>query len=145
TSDLRVRVPECNRYYYPDVVVVCGKPRFEDAELDTLLNPALIIEVLSDTTWRTDREEKYDCYTTLESLAAYILVAHDSPRIERLLRQPDGSWRIEVVKGLESVLTLESPGCELHLADIYARVTFPQPQEQSAEDGRETGADARAG
>src|ERR1700686_1263878 len=67
SSDLRVRVPECDRYFYPDVVVVCNQPEFEDLEADTVLNPTLIVEVLSISAERLDREEKYDCYRTLPS------------------------------------------------------------------------------
>ena len=72
---MRVLAPKCNRYFYPDVVVVCGQPQFEDSELDSLLNPALIIEVLSDSTERADRREKWDCYRTLESLETYVLAS----------------------------------------------------------------------
>jgi Uma2 family endonuclease len=90
SQDLRVYVPVYNRYCYPDVVVVCGEPWFEDSNLDTLLNPTLIVEVLSESTWRTDRVEKYDGYTTLESLSTYVLVAQDRPRAECYNRQPDG-------------------------------------------------------
>lgn len=128
TSDLRVRVPACDKYYYPDVVVVCSEPQFEDAHADTLLNPTLIVEVLSDTTEKTDREEKFDCYRTLESLAAYVLVAQDRPRVECFTRQSDGSWRFEVAKGLDAVLSLAPIGCTVRLGDIYARVPFPTKQ-----------------
>jgi Uma2 family endonuclease len=128
TSDLRVRVPACDKYCYPNVVVVCGEPQFEDAHADTLLNPTLIVEVLSDSTEKTDREEKFDCYRTLESLAAYVLAAQDKPRVECFTRQPDGSWRFEVAKGLDAALKLDTIGCTLRLADIYARVPFPTEQ-----------------
>jgi Uma2 family endonuclease len=136
-GDMRVRVPARNRYYYPDLIVVCGEPQFEDNMFDTLLNPTVIFEVLSDSTERTDRREKYDGYTTLESLQAYILIAQDSPRLERFTRQSDGTWRFDVVQGLENALVLESIGVTLPLAEVYRRVPFPDPsssesQEQSA-------------
>lgn len=124
-SDLRVRVPQCDRYYYPDVIVVCGEPQFEDAELDTLLNPTLLIEVLSESTEKADREEKFDCYGTLESLTTYVLVAQDRPRVESFTRLPDGTWKLEIARGLDAVMRLGAIGCELRLAEIYARVEFP--------------------
>ena len=126
-SDMRVHIPECNRYFYPDVMLVCGGPRFEDAKMDSLLNPSLIVEVLSDSTEKADRGVKFDCYRTLESLTVYALVAQDSPRVEVYTRHPDGTWRYEVVKDLEAMLALPSIGVSMRLADVYARVEFPPP------------------
>jgi Uma2 family endonuclease len=135
SSDMRVRVPACNRYYYPDVSVACGGSQFEAlVGVRSLLNPRLIVEVLSESTEKNDRTDKYDCYRTLASLATYVLVAQDRPRIEVFTRQPDDTWRHEVAKGLEAVLALPAIGCELKLADIYARVEFPPaPAEPAAE------------
>ncbi|HZP85004.1 MAG TPA: Uma2 family endonuclease [Chthonomonadaceae bacterium] len=135
SSDMRVRVPTCNRYYYPDVSVACGGSQFEAlVGVRSLLNPKLIVEVLSESTEKNDRTDKYDCYRTLASLATYVLVAQDRPRIEVFTRQPDDTWRHEVAKGLEAVLALPAIGCELKLADIYARVEFPPaPTEPAAE------------
>ncbi|HZP80319.1 MAG TPA: Uma2 family endonuclease [Chthonomonadaceae bacterium] len=133
-SDLRVRVPECNCYYYPDVVVVCGEPVFEDAELDTLLNPTLVIEVLSESTQAYDRGDKMECYQTLESLQAYVLVSQDKPLIT-IYRRQDKDWLYSPVKGLESVLTLDAIGCELRLADVYDRIQFPALQSEQPANG----------
>jgi Uma2 family endonuclease len=128
-SDLRGRVSACNAYFYPDATVVCGEPQYDQlVGLHSLLNPTLIIEVLSDSTERTDRREKFDCYQTLDSLKTYVLVAQDSPRIELFTRQADGSWRYEPVRGLDAVVKLESIGCTLRLADVYARVEFPSAE-----------------
>jgi Uma2 family endonuclease len=132
-TDMRVRVLECNRYYYPDIAVVCGEPQFEDAELDTLLNPTVIVEVLSDSTQRKDRGEKSDCYRTLESLQVYVLVSQHEPRIECFIRHSDNTWRYEATAGIDSVLTLEAIGCTLRLADVFARITFPPVEEESEE------------
>ncbi len=129
SSDLRVRVPECNAYYYPDLVVVCGEPRFEDAELDTLLNPTLILEVLSDSTEKVDRGDKLDCYRTLESLQTYVLVAQDRPRVEAYTRQADGGWRYEAVRALDGEIPLDAIGCTLRLGEIYARGEFPADEQ----------------
>ncbi|HZP81316.1 MAG TPA: Uma2 family endonuclease [Chthonomonadaceae bacterium] len=131
-SDLRVRVPECDKYYYPDVVVTCSEPNYEEmAGIRSLLNPTLIIEVLSDSTERTDRGEKWMCYQTLESLQSYVLISQDKPLIEVYRRQENG-WFYTAVTGLESRVALDAIGCELKLADIYARVPFrvtPPPQD----------------
>ena len=124
-SDLRVQVSPTGLYTYPDVVVVCGEPRFEDGELDTLLNPTVIVEVLSPTTESYDRGRKFEHYRTLGSLAEYLLVAQEQPRIERFLRQGDGLWLFGDAAGLAAVLTLPSIGCELALAEVYAKVRFP--------------------
>ncbi|MFL6235708.1 MAG: Uma2 family endonuclease [Thermoanaerobaculia bacterium] len=87
----RVRIPETGIYIYPDVVVVvCGEPRFEDEHLDTLLNPVLIVEVLSLMTEAYDRGKKFQHYQQINSLAEYVLVSQDQPRIERFVRQ-DGT------------------------------------------------------
>ena len=124
-ADLRVQVSETGLYTYPDVVVVCGEARFEDEQLDTLLNPTVIFEVLSPTTERYDRGTKFEHYRTLASLAEYILVSQARPRIERFLRQADGRWLFDDAAGLEAVLALPSIGCELKLAEVYAKVRFP--------------------
>lgn len=129
-ADMRVRVPECNRYYYPDVVVVCEEPQFEDAELDTLLNPTLILEVLSDSTEAIDRGEKLDCYQTLPSLQAYLLVAQNRPHIGIYRRQENG-WLYSTTQGLESVVSLDAIGCKLRLVDVYGRIQFPAPQSEA--------------
>src|ERR1051326_4266178 len=109
SSDMRVRVPDCNRYYYPDLSVVCGEPQYERlAGVETLLNPTVVIEVLSDSTEKTDREEKLDCYRTLPSLQTYVLVSQDTPRVEAYVRQANGTWLYESANGLESVLPLSA-------------------------------------
>ena len=126
-QDMRVRVPQCDRYYYPDIIVVCGEARFEDATFDVLLNPRLIVEVLSESTERKDRGEKFDCYETLPSLSDYVLISQTEPRIEHFSRLEDGIWRFVAARGLEAVPNLPAIGCSLRLADVYARITFPPP------------------
>jgi Uma2 family endonuclease len=124
-SDLRVRVAETGLYTYPDVVVVRGEPRFEDEYVDTLLNPTLIVEVLSPSTESYDRGKKFEHYRTLGSLAEYLLVAQDEPRIERFLRQEGGLWLFGEAAGLDASLLLPSIGCELRLAEVYDKVRCP--------------------
>jgi Uma2 family endonuclease len=124
-SDMRVLAEECNAVFYPDLTVVCEPPHFADTRLATLLNPILIVEVLSPSTERADRGMKFDCYRPLGSLRTYVLISQDEPRIELYSRQSDGSWRYDVATGLQAILLLTTIGCELRLAEVYARVVFP--------------------
>ena len=123
-NDMRLRVEECNRYFYPDVIVVCGRPVFADETLDTLTNPTLIVEVLSESTERMDRRLKWDCYQTLPSLRTYVLIAQDEPRIETFTRQEDGTWNYSAANKLEAIVSLPAIGCTLRLSDVYARIEF---------------------
>lgn len=121
-SHMRVRIPSANVYTYPDVVVVCGEPKFEDGHLDTLLNPTLVVEVLSKSTSKYDRTTKSDYFRTLGSLAEYLLVAQDEYAVEQYTRRADGRWVLAEVRGLDSVVGLQSVGCALTLSDVYERV-----------------------
>lgn len=112
-------------FSYPDVSVVCGEPKFHDDRRDVLLNPSLIIEVLSPGTELFDRGEKFRRYRTcLESLQDYVLVSTTSPMIELFQRQPNGFWLYSAVTELDSTITLPSIGCDLALADVYDRIEF---------------------
>jgi Uma2 family endonuclease len=128
-NDMRVKVSPTGLYTYPDVIVVCGEPRFEDADVDTLLNPKIIIEVLSDTTEAYDRGDKFAHYRALESLTGYLLVAQNEPRIEHFARQADRSWRYSVADGLEAAIEIATIDCVLQLAEVYERVVFPNTGE----------------
>jgi Uma2 family endonuclease len=132
-SDMRVRINPANRYAYPDVTVVCGSPEFPDDRRDILLNPALIVEVLSPSTALFDREFKFDAYTAIASLREYVLIASDRPSVDVFSRRPDGRWLLAKGLALQDSIGLESIGCRLVLADVYDRVEFPP-----------TGAEARA-
>ena len=125
-NDLRVKISPTGLYTYPDVVVVCGEPRFEDKQLDTLLNPQVIIEVLSESTEKYDRGTKFAHYRTLDSLTDYLLVAQNQPCIEHFQRQADGSWRYSTAQGLEAEINIPNIGCVLRLAEVYERVMFPE-------------------
>jgi Uma2 family endonuclease len=122
SSEMRVRIPSANLYTYPDVVVACGKPEFEDAEVDTLLNPVLIVEVLSKSTAAYDRRQKFDYYRTLPSLEEYLLVEQDEYHVVQYVRQRDGRWLLADIRGAEASVELSSVGCVLKLADVYERV-----------------------
>ena len=122
SGDQRVRIPEVGLYTYPDVVVACGEPRFEDEHLDTLLNPVLIIEVLSPTTEAYDRGKKFQYSQKIDSLAEYVLVAQDQHRVERFLRQDGNEWLLTTTTGLGSTVPLSSIQCTLALAEVYDKV-----------------------
>lgn len=125
TNEMRVLVEATGLYTYPDVVVVCGGPRFlAGAELSTLLNPTVLIEVLSESTSAYDRGRKFGHYRRLGSLREYVLIDQHAPQIERYSLD-NGRWFLTDVRGLEAVLELESIGCALALSEIYARVEFP--------------------
>ena len=126
TSDLRVKVDSTGLYTYPDVIVVCEKPRFEDDMFDTLLNPLCLAEVLSDSTEKYDRGAKFKHYRQVPSLQEYILVAQDEPLVERHVRQPNGDWLMTEFRGLEQTLAFTSIPVKIALADIYRGVEFPE-------------------
>ncbi|MDZ7379999.1 MAG: Uma2 family endonuclease, partial [candidate division KSB1 bacterium] len=107
-SDMRVQVPASNLYVYPDIVVVCGTPQFEDSDVDTLLNPTLIVEVLSHSTECRDRGVKAQGYRRLDSLAAYLLIAQDRCRIELYMRQADTRWSLVDFVALHETITLDA-------------------------------------
>ena len=120
-GDMRVRTSPTVSYFYPDVIVVCGEPRFEDDTFDTLLNPVVVIEVLSSSTAAYDRGEKFEHYKQLASLQEYILVSQDSVRVEHYRRQ-NTQWIHNIFQRLEDVLPLVSIACEVPLRAIYRRV-----------------------
>lgn len=123
-SDMRVKVDPTGLYTYPDVIVVCGEPAFEDEHVDTLLNPTLLIEVLSESTEAYDRGKKFEHYRKLETLQGVVLVTQDEAHAERFTRQPDGQWLLGEASGLEAALHLASIDVTLPLADIYDKVLF---------------------
>jgi Uma2 family endonuclease len=125
-SDMRVRMAEEGPYAYPDVTVVCGEAQFADAEVDTLLNPTRIVEVLSPTTEAWDRGGKFERYQQMASLQEYVLITQDRPRVERYARQSEGQWLLTVTTGLGGVLSLPSIECELALREVYRKVTFSE-------------------
>ncbi len=122
SSDMRVKIDAAGSYVYPDIVVACDTPRFEDEDLDTLLNPTLIIEVLSDSTEAYDRGGKFSAYRNLESLQEYILIIQHDVRVEHYVRQEQESWLLTETRGLQNSLELPGIQCQLILADIYAKV-----------------------
>jgi Uma2 family endonuclease len=124
TSDMRVRIPATGLYTYLDVIVVCGEPKFEDEYIDTLLNPTLIVEVLSESTESYDRGKKAGFYRSVESVAEYLLVSQDEYRVEQYVRQSNGRWLLIDIRLPESAVELASVQCALPMKEIYARVSF---------------------
>lgn len=126
-ADLRVRVKTGDLWTYPDVAALCGPPQWDTSSSPhSLLNPQVIFEVLSPTTEGFDRGDKFARYRRLESLTDYVLVAQDQMRVEHFVRQANGSWTMTEYTTPESVVPLPVVGCELPLAEIYDKVTFPE-------------------
>jgi len=126
-SDLRVRVPQTGLYTYPDVSVVCGGARFDDDRFDVLLNPTVLVEVLSPTTESYDRGEKFAHYRRIPTLQEYVLFAQDRVHVERFARTgADGDqWLLTVIDDPARALELPSIGCTLGLGEVYERVELP--------------------
>jgi Uma2 family endonuclease len=128
-SDMRVRLPS-GLYTYPDVSVACGEPTFLDDVVDTLLNPIVIVEVLSESTEAYDRGEKSKQYRRLESLAHYVLIDSEKAHIEVYTRQPNLRWMLSEAEGLEAAIDLPAINCRLTLSEVYSKVPLKKPQEQ---------------
>ncbi len=129
SNDMRVRVSATGLYTYPDVTVVCGERQFLDDQRDTLLNPNLLVEVLSASTEAYDRGRKFDQYQTIESFSEYLLVSSDRVHVDLFTRQPDGRWLLTSAGRLEDVLDLQSIGCRLSLGDLYENIDLQEPQD----------------
>ena len=121
-SDMRVRIPSANIYTYPDVVVVCGEPQFEDDYVDTLLNPTLLVEILSKSTASYDLRVKSGYYRTLPSLTEYLFIAQNEYHVAQHIKQADGRWLLADIRGADGRAELSSGGCVLALSDVYERV-----------------------
>lgn len=127
-SDMRVKVQPTGLYTYPDVVVLCGRAQLEDRRKDTLLNPTVLIEVLSPSTADYDRTTKFAHYRTLESLSDYLLIAQAEPLVEHYQRQRNDQWLLTAYKALDAVVAVPSLGCDLLLADIYHKVEWSEAE-----------------
>jgi Uma2 family endonuclease len=123
-SDMRVSVSATGLYTYPDISVVCGERQFLDGQMDTLLNPTLIAEVLSPSTEAYDRGRKFEQYRSMESLAGYLLISSQRVSAELFVRQPDGRWLLTAASSLEDTLEMPAVGCSISLADVYEKVEF---------------------
>ena len=123
-SDLRVQVQSTGLYTYPDATIVCGELLFDDDHRDTLLNPTVIVEVLSDSTEKYDRGKKSNHYRQIASLKELILIAQDRSHVERFTRQPNGDWLFHEQKELTADFELKSLGISIAISELYRGVKF---------------------
>ena len=126
-SNLRVRIPRTTLYTYPDVSVVCGDIEFDplDKNRTTMLNPTLLVEVLSPSTEAWDRGKKLQSYIQIDSLREYVLVSSQTASVETFFRQRDGTWLYAPTRALTAAAKFQSLNIEVPFADIYSGVTFP--------------------
>jgi Uma2 family endonuclease len=123
-SDMKVAVNTTGLYAYPDASVCCGGPQLLDGHNDTLVNPVLIVEVLSPSTEAYDRGDKFKHYKSIDSLREYLLIASESVAVELRTRQADGRWILTFGDRLEDIVELQSIGCRLALSDLYEKIEF---------------------
>ncbi|HQX52751.1 MAG TPA: Uma2 family endonuclease [Planctomycetaceae bacterium] len=128
-SDMRVKVSSTGLYTYPDATVVCGGPEFDDEQFDTLLNPTVLFEVLSESTESYDRGAKFRQYREIESLKEYVMIAPDRASVECYTRQADGRWLLQEYQSLEQTATFESINVTVELSEIYRNVAFHELEE----------------
>jgi Uma2 family endonuclease len=130
-SQMRVFIPTTRRYYYPDISVACEEPRFQDGQFDTLLNPTVVIEILSTSTEAFDCGRKFENYREIASLREYILVSQDRVLVERYARTEAG-WILSDFDRLDDLLRLDSIGCVIPLREIYDRIEVDEGPEPGA-------------
>ncbi len=140
-SNLRVKVPAYLPYRYPDLTALCDEPQFEKiGGIDALVNPSLIVEVLSHSTGNYDRGDKFTYYKSIESFREYLLIAQHRAHITHFSKDENGTWAYEEINDLEGFVHLSSLDCELSLRDVYENIEFPPsplpPPERPDEDER---------
>ena len=123
-TEIKVWVPKRGKFYYPDITIVCGKPHFYQNRTDTIVNPQILIEVLSKSTEAKDRTEKFWSYQLLDSFQEYILISQHRAAVEQFVRQADDSWRYLAAIGEKSVLRLTTVEAELNLKEVYQSIDF---------------------
>ncbi len=123
-SDMKVKTETFNKYSYPDIVVACEEEKFEDEQEDVLLNPLIIIEILSDSTEACDRGQKFFHCQSIDSFVEYILVSQKSSQIEKFVRQPDNTWNYSMFHNTEDLVHISSIKCNLPVKEVYRKVSF---------------------
>jgi len=118
-SNLRVHIPSNTLYTYPDVLIVCDEPKFADDVFDTLLNPSVLMEILSPSTANYDRGTKWDLYREIESLKEYILLDSTAVHLVHYTKNSDGTWTLSELKSKEQSFTMPTIGLQLSMADVY--------------------------
>ena len=123
-SDMKVWIEEAGTYFYPDVTVVCGERKFHKGKRDIVENPILLVEVLSQSTDKYDKNDKFFTYQLIESFQEYVLISQNQPAVQQYIRQTDGSWKYKATIGLKSKVYFESVAAEVLLEEIYDLVEF---------------------
>ncbi len=131
-SDLRIQIDKEKHYAYPDVAVICGEIVFAENRKDTVCNPVLIAEILSDSTKDYDRGSKFTAYRNIRTLREYVLIAQDRVHIEHFSKESGGIWRLREYFNPEEMLILESLGVSLLIREIYSRVSFSEKEQTNA-------------
>lgn len=135
-SDMRVKIVQTGLYTYPDITIVCGNEQYEDEKEDTILNPTIIIEILSPSTEKYDRGKKFQHYRSILSLREYILIAQDEYHIEHFVRQSDNTWVFSETLDRDASVELATIHCSLLVKEVYEKVDFSQgaaDQEEAAD------------
>ncbi|MCY7374406.1 MAG: Uma2 family endonuclease [Pyrinomonadaceae bacterium] len=127
-SEMKVWVKKRNKFFYPDITLICDKPSFYKNRRDTIDNPKLIVEVLSKSTASFDRAEKFLSYQSLASLDEYVLVSQETALVEQYIKREDGNWIYQATIGLDSLVTFPAIGTTLALREIYDLVEFETEQ-----------------
>jgi len=123
-SEMKVWVKKRDKFFYPDLTIICDQPDFYNNRRDTIINPKLLIEVLSKSTASFDRAEKFLSYQTFESLEEYVLISQEKALIEQFIKREDGNWIYKATIGMESAVTFPSVDATLLLSEIYDLVEF---------------------
>jgi Uma2 family endonuclease len=124
-SDLRIQAIDQHVYTYPDITIVCGQPHFLEPSEITLINPTIIMEILSPSTDAKDRNEKLIYYRSINSLQEYILIDQNTPYVQRYTRQTAHFWYVHLTDTLKEIITLDAVGVTLPMEAIYDRIVFP--------------------
>ncbi len=132
-SNQRVQVMDTGLMTYPDLSIIYGEPKFAGEEFDTLVNPVVIIEILSSSTEAYDRGAKFQHYREIDSLREYILISQNQARIEGYRKGEDGKWILTDVIGLDAEYKMVTVGCVLALSDVYENITFATDNETGDE------------
>lgn len=124
SSDMKVKIQELEKYTYPDIVIACEQEEYEDENNDVLLNPLVIIEILSDSTEAYDRGDKFAHYQIISSFTEYLLVSQYFCRVEKFLRRRDDSWIYTKYHSMEDAVKIEAVNCDLPVAEVYRKVNL---------------------
>ncbi len=132
-ADMRVKNERTGSYFYPDILATCHSPKFEDNEFDTLMNPQVVIEILSKSTESFDRGAKFREYQRLESLKEYVLISQDKMYVERYTRSGDSTWEYCSASLPDDILALSSIDVQILLSDVYAKVEFDPENDEDTD------------